>query len=55
MEREIDEDTGVRGGQGRSAREIHESSLLWAVVILVAAAAMVVLMGCSHLNRVGPF
>lgn len=55
MNEEIDEEMGVRGGQGRSGRELHESSLMWAVMVLVAAVCLFVLPGCQHLNRLGPF
>jgi hypothetical protein len=47
-------DLGVRGGQGHSARELSDSSLLWACMILLAAVCVVVLTGCQHLNRIGP-
>lgn len=55
MKNESEEIYGVRGGQGRTAREMHDSALAWAVMILAAVVAMFVLMGCQHLNRIGPF
>ena len=48
-------DLGVRGGQGRSGRELHESSLLWAFMILAAAVCLFLLAGCERLHRLGPF
>jgi hypothetical protein len=51
MRDEIEEDLGVRGGQGRTAGEIHESSLAWAAMIVLAAVAMLFLMGCATTFR----
>jgi len=44
-------DLGVRGGQGHTAREVHESSLAWAAMIVAAAVAMLFLMGCAATSR----
>ena len=51
MRDEIEEDLGIRGGQGRTASELHESSLLWAAMILAAAVCLIVLSGCSYSSR----